>query len=798
MLIVNPIAAGAGRYYFGGQGAGRWCGAARHDLGLDGPVTPAALASVLGGRRPGDGAALSARRTPHRRAGWDLIFTAPKSVSLLAALGPPEARDTFATAHRRACADAFGWLEDHGCWARRRGGTVATTGFVAARFGHAVNAAGEPHLHTHVLVANVAHAKEGGWSAVDGSGMWLNRRAVSGIYHLALRQQLLAAGLRPDWALAPDGAADIAGVPRRAIEATSTRRRQIRGRLDGLDDPAPLTRTAAQRLSRHEAPTGGSWAARSAVVGFGPDEARRVIDEAGRQARNAPPDSRGDGADRRLADAVVGWLADRRSTFGLVDVIQALSAHHVEGATGADASQWARAFLAASPRAADGRWTSARAIADDDALLRAAMALAGTGAGVVATAVADPTVRRLTTSGNGVETLGPPRPSTPADGWRVTMGKGAFVAQAEVIDAARVVWQRAGRTVAVDTPSEGAARRWRALAGLDRYQAGEALPTVLVVDRADRRTTGELQVLVDDAARCATKLVLVTGGTRPARRAPISQGLDRLDRRREPVVAVAGTVPPGSGDGVTAGRLHVFPLGRQALQQVAATWAQGHDAGRSPRMVALGPPECDELNRRARSFLRRAGAITGEEVDIGGRPFAVGDSVVATRRGALPAGAVGTVSRVDPEGSLLVDWSGPPARIDAWTGRSLRHAYAVTPGMLHFDARPVVALAEPSDLGPHQRRVVAAGLVAAASPRTASRPDRAGGTLVEARIRVGEIDPTAAGLDPTRLGPLPGDAGARHRWRTDAGRQIDAAELHVRHRDPGLRRRLEEGYELGR
>src|SRR6202034_4121290 len=108
------------------------------------------------------------------------------------------------------------WLEQHSCWARRGGGLVATSGLVAARYSHQVNAAGEPHLHTHVLLANVVRSGDGRWSALDGSGLWLNRRAVAALYHLALRQQLLAAGLRPDWVIRPDGAAAIAGVARRA------------------------------------------------------------------------------------------------------------------------------------------------------------------------------------------------------------------------------------------------------------------------------------------------------------------------------------------------------------------------------------------------------------------------------------------------------------------------------------------------------------------------------------------------------------------------------------------------------
>jgi conjugative relaxase-like TrwC/TraI family protein len=480
VLIVNRLGETAGRYYFDGDSPGRWCGAARHDLGLDGVVDRRDLDAVLQGRHPAGNERLEDRPRSHRRAGWDLILTAPKSVSLLAAMAPPDVGDALESAHRRACADAFGWLETHGCWARRRStGLVATSGLIAARFGHTTSAAGDPHLHTHVLVANVVRAGDGRWSALDGSGVWLNRRTVGAVYHLALRQQTLAAGLRLRWDVHPDGSADVADVPRAAIDATSSRHRQIQERLDRGGDPSLRGRTAAQRLSRAEPAPTTRWEDRTELAGFGARAAARVLDDAMDRATPAP--GAGQGA---LAGDVVRWLADRRSTFGLADVMQAVAASHPEGTGAATADEWARTFCDRSPRTADGRWTSALAMGRDEALVRAATArvhvdvgparpAGGAGRGEpgptprlhdpVEGEKADPGVR-LTTAGRGIDVLGSPLRRDPGDGWRVIGSMGGFVAQAEILGAARVEWQQSGRRVAVLTPSDDAARRWRALA----------------------------------------------------------------------------------------------------------------------------------------------------------------------------------------------------------------------------------------------------------------------------------------------------------------------------------------------
>src|SRR5580704_13808258 len=112
MLIVRRISPDHAGYY--------WPDAVRHEFlgkgwaALTPPpeLAPSALAALLDGVDPRTGELLGRRRRD-RQAGWDLIFPAPKSVSLLAALAPPGPARAITGAHQAAVADAVGYLERH-------------------------------------------------------------------------------------------------------------------------------------------------------------------------------------------------------------------------------------------------------------------------------------------------------------------------------------------------------------------------------------------------------------------------------------------------------------------------------------------------------------------------------------------------------------------------------------------------------------------------------------------------------------------------------------------------------------
>ncbi|MBV8464055.1 MAG: relaxase domain-containing protein, partial [Acidimicrobiales bacterium] len=104
---------------------------------------------------------------------------------------------------------------------------VPTTGIVAGCFVHAVNRNGDPHLHSHVVMANVVHGRDGRWSACDRRGLEAHRRAAIAVYEAHLRNGLTAAlGVR--WSGAPGRSGEIVGVAPELVGTFSTRSADIR------------------------------------------------------------------------------------------------------------------------------------------------------------------------------------------------------------------------------------------------------------------------------------------------------------------------------------------------------------------------------------------------------------------------------------------------------------------------------------------------------------------------------------------------------------------------------------------
>src|SRR4051794_27413651 len=179
MLSLGKLAAGpeAGRYYeeavahgredyYAGEGEapGQWVGTGAATLGLQGAVDDGQVGHLLAGEDPATGALLGRKITEGRVAGFDLTFKAPKSVSILFGIGEPEIVGVLRECHETAVADALGYLEREACRARRgKDGLVQVQGggFVAAAFGHRSSRAGDPLLHTHVVVTNRTRGPDG-------------------------------------------------------------------------------------------------------------------------------------------------------------------------------------------------------------------------------------------------------------------------------------------------------------------------------------------------------------------------------------------------------------------------------------------------------------------------------------------------------------------------------------------------------------------------------------------------------------------------------------------------------------
>src|SRR6202453_5192033 len=189
---IATVAEGREAYYTGsGESPGFWLGEGARRLGLEGAVAPDELRQVLAGISP-SGEILTAGRVDEakRVAGFDLTWSAPKSVSLLFGLSEPATSAIVRGVHEDAVDQALGYLERHALAVRRGAGgqsILGAEGLVAAAFTHRTSRAGDPQLHTHVLVANVAKGVDGIWSAPSSRLLYNHSRTAGFLYQSALR-----------------------------------------------------------------------------------------------------------------------------------------------------------------------------------------------------------------------------------------------------------------------------------------------------------------------------------------------------------------------------------------------------------------------------------------------------------------------------------------------------------------------------------------------------------------------------------------------------------------------------------
>jgi conjugative relaxase-like TrwC/TraI family protein len=251
----RSVAAGIDDYYAGrGESPGIWTGQGAAALGLEGVVEQGQLGTLIRGDHPLTGEKLR-RRHPRARtitvekidpasgerrleektlrpvAGFDCVFSVPKSVSLLHALGDEETRRAVNEAHTAAWQAALAYLEDEACVVRKGTGGVQREhgeGFVAAAYQHRTSRAQDPHLHTHVIVANMAHRpSDGEWRALDGEAILKTYRLAAGYLYQAHLRGELSRRLGVEWETAHKGLADLKGVPRAVVDEFSTRRAQV-------------------------------------------------------------------------------------------------------------------------------------------------------------------------------------------------------------------------------------------------------------------------------------------------------------------------------------------------------------------------------------------------------------------------------------------------------------------------------------------------------------------------------------------------------------------------------------------
>lgn len=267
--------------------------------------------------------------------GFDLTFGAPKSVSLLRAVsGDDVLSKAVVEAHNHAVREALEYLYDHAGYTRvhnpatGRKDLVRLPGLVMAAYQHETSRAGDPHLHTHVLLPNRQARSDGALVSIDSTSLHHEAKAAGIIYQATLRHHLLASvGL--EWGpIDPHtGMAEVAGVGRDTIRAWSQRSTQLRQWAEQnlvVDEQGGATAAqlaAGQKATRPAKPEHLSWGELKQL--WANDERGVVVDESAQlAARRARTSTRFD-IHALSRDAATGI---DKAAFTRADLVEAIGA----------------------------------------------------------------------------------------------------------------------------------------------------------------------------------------------------------------------------------------------------------------------------------------------------------------------------------------------------------------------------------------------------------------------------------------------------------------------------------------
>ncbi|MEO5318145.1 MobF family relaxase [Arthrobacter sp. CC3] len=264
--------------------------------------------------------------TRHAVVGFDLTFSVPKSVSVLWALSPRTLQDQILETHHQAVNATLQWLET--CVIHTRAGRngvahLGTRGAIAAAFDHWESRAGDPQLHTHMVIANrVQRITDGAWVTLDSRTLYKAAVAASEHYNGLLFDSLhrnlgTDTDIRMPAANTHNPSQQLTGVDDALIREFSNRSRLIDLETDRLvaewtaSHGTPPTATTTIKLrqqatlsTRTAKPEtaiplhqlSAQWRARASAKGFEP---RDVLANAIRRSRTAP---------LRTADFTPDWV----------------------------------------------------------------------------------------------------------------------------------------------------------------------------------------------------------------------------------------------------------------------------------------------------------------------------------------------------------------------------------------------------------------------------------------------------------------------------------------------------------
>ena len=214
--------------YYNQEATTEWTGTLAYQLGLHGEVDTKVFEQLLNGVLPNGKDMGINGKTKHseKRMGFDLTFSAPKSISIQGLIGNDI---KLLKAHDTAVKNALQELEKYVMTRKKITGISHkenTSNAVFALFRHELSRATDPQIHTHAILMNITQRDDNEFRAISNENLFKILKEIDAIYKNELLKQIYKLGYEVRFT-GKNNSFELAHITRKQIEAFSQRTQQI-------------------------------------------------------------------------------------------------------------------------------------------------------------------------------------------------------------------------------------------------------------------------------------------------------------------------------------------------------------------------------------------------------------------------------------------------------------------------------------------------------------------------------------------------------------------------------------------
>lgn len=698
MLSISPMSgAGQGDYYLnlaqedyytkGVEPPGRWHGKGAEALLLSGDVTAEALRQVLNGYAPYANEPLVQNAgKENRQSGWDLTFSAPKSVSVAWSQADDPLRTAIEAAHDKAVSSALTYLErEAGITRRGQGGyEKESANVVFAVFQHGTSRAQDPALHSHALLLNVGLRSDGTTGTLESKNIYQHKMVAGALYRAELSYQLerqlgFVSERKGSWF-------ELKGVSAELIGEFSSRRKEIEAHLAerGFEGAkAAKVATLATRNAKESIPRAElfhSWREVGHTHQWSTEEVKALC-------KGPQPERDTTKQQERAFSQTVESLSQHQSHFSKREIIRGVAEAAQGGGFGLQAVLQSveqrlsndLGIVHLGVVGGEVRYTTREILELEKKMLgqveasRSAFFRPVSGGTITQTFLSRPgmneeqqgAVRHITQDGKGISVVS--GMAGTGKSYMLSAVKEAFESEGkQVIGAALSGKAAQGLQDGSGIDSETI---HRLLAELERGERRLTPNTVVVIDEAGMVGTRQMERLVHYTQDSGAKLVLV-GDARQLQ--PVEAGgpfkaisgilgeaqLTTIQRQQESWMREAihhfadGDARKGLAAFAERGQLAVADTREGAISSLMGDWKKEGITKPEENIILAGTnSEALVLNQEAQRIRYWAGVFKGESLRDGSTFFFSGDRILFTRNSRLHGvrnGNLGTIERIEP------------------------------------------------------------------------------------------------------------------------------------------------------